>query len=134
MTDLELTHIASQVVSNTKFWIALVGVVGAIIGSIVAILGNMSLEWYKNRDQRKIDQARQLTLQTILEQSESGWCDLSALAAVIGCNEEQTKTHLIQIHARGSEHFPGKWGLISRCPLHEISPEAIRQASLKPSV
>jgi hypothetical protein len=48
------------------------------------------------------------------------WRNLSTLAAVIGCDEEQTKNYLIAISARGSENNDGKWGLISRHPLSEI--------------
>ncbi len=56
----------------------------------------------------------------MLEEQAFEWRNLSTLAAVIGCNEETTKNHLISIDARGSEKNDGKWGLISRHPIKDI--------------
>ena len=120
MTEQEISKIASQVISDSKFWIALIGIIGAIIGSILTILGNFALEWYKTKKQRELDKTRQNILKTMLEDSKFEWRNLSTLAAVIGCTEESTKHHLITIGARGSEKNDGKWGLISRHPLKDI--------------
>jgi hypothetical protein len=120
MTELEISQIAAKVVSDSKFWIGLVGVIGAIVGSILTILGNFALEWFKNRNQKNIDESRQKILNEMLEDTSFEWRSISTLAAVIGCDEESTKHHLIAIKARGSEKNDGKWGLISRHPLKDI--------------
>jgi hypothetical protein len=120
MTEAEISLLAAKVVSDTKFWIALVGVIGAIAGSLLTLIGSFGLEWFKRKPQRDIDCARQKLLRQMLEDKAFQWRNLSTLAAVIGCNEEQTKNHLIAIGARGSEKGDGNWGLISRHPLSEI--------------
>lgn len=120
MTEQEISLLAGKVVSDTKFWIALVGVIGAIVGSVLTLVGNFALEWLKGRNQKKIDDTRQKLLEEMLQDKAFQWRKLSTLAAVVGCDEEQTKNHLIAIGARGSENNDGKWGLISRNPLSEI--------------
>ena len=120
MTEQEISMIATKVVSDSKFWIGLVGVFGAIIGSILTIFGNLALEWFKNRSQKKLDKSRQRILKKMLEDESYKWRNLSTLSAIIGCYEETTKNHLIAIGARGSENNNGKWGLISLHPLEDI--------------
>jgi hypothetical protein len=121
MTEQEQSLLAAKVVNDSKFWIALVGVIGAIVGSALTLVGNFALEWFKGRNQRIIDNARQKVLKEMLEDQAFQWRNLSILAAVVGCDEEQTKYHLIAIGARGSERNDGKWGLISRHPISEIN-------------
>jgi hypothetical protein len=120
MTEQEISLIATKVVNDTKFWTALIGVIGAIVGSFLTIIGNFAMEYFKGRNQKQIDDARQNLLKEMLEDQAFQWRNLSTLAAVIGCDEEQTKNYLIAIKARGSEKNDGKWGLISRHPLSEI--------------
>ena len=120
MTEQETTLLAAKIVSDTKFWIALVGLIGAIAGSLLTLVGSFALEWFKRKPQRDIDCARQKLLRQMLNEKAFQWRKLSTLAAVIGCDEEQTKNHLIAIGARGSEANDCKWGLISRHPLSEI--------------
>lgn len=121
MTELEISQIAAKVVSDSKFWIGLIGVIGAIVGSVLTILGNFALEWFKNRNQKKTDESRQKILKEMLEDTSFEWRSISTLAAVIGCDEESTKHHLIAIKARGSEKNDEKWGLISRHPLKDVT-------------
>lgn len=120
MTEQEISLLAAKIVGDTKFWIALVGVVGAIAGSLLTLVGSFALEWFKRKPQRDVDCARQKILRQMLNDEAFQWRNLSTLAAVIGCDEEQTKNYLIAISARGSENNDGKWGLISRHPLSEI--------------
>ena len=120
MTEQELSLIAAKVVNDTKFWIGLVGAIGAIVGSLLTLFGNIALEWCRGRKKRQSDDARQKILKNMLEDPEYQWRDISTLASVVGCNEEQTKDHLIAIAARGSENDNGKWGLISKHPLSNI--------------
>jgi hypothetical protein len=121
MTEQELSLIAAKIVNDTKFWVALVGVIGAIVGSLLTLAGNLALEWFRARKQKRIDDTRQKILKEMLEDQAFEWRNLSTLAAVVGCDEEQTKNLLIAIGARGSEKNDGKWGLISRHPLSEIT-------------
>ena len=121
MTEQEISQIATHVISDSKFWIALIGIIGAIVGSALTILGNFALEWYKTKKQRELEEIRKNILKTMLEDKEFKWRQLSTLAAVIGCSEEITKDYLIAIGARGSEKNDGKWGLISRHPLEDIN-------------
>ena len=51
MTEAEISQIASKVVSDTQFWIAFVGVVGAIVGSLLTIFGNIIVEFLKNKNE-----------------------------------------------------------------------------------
>jgi hypothetical protein len=67
MTEQELSLIAAKVVDDTQFWIGLVGVVGAIVGSVLTLAGNFALEWFKSREQRKIDHTRQKILKKCLK-------------------------------------------------------------------
>ena len=120
MSEQELSLIATKIVSDTKFWIALVGVIGAIVGSVLTLAGNFAMELFKGKKQKQIDDARRSILKEMLEDEAFQWRNLSTLAAVVGCDEEQAKNHLIAIGARGSEKNDGKWGLISRQPLSEI--------------
>ncbi|WP_444931511.1 hypothetical protein ACJJIF_06965 [Microbulbifer sp. SSSA002] len=120
MMEQEISQIAAKCVCDSKFWIGLIGVVGAIVGSILTILGNFALEWFKSRSQKIIDKSRQKILKELLEDKAFEWRNISTLAAVIGCDEDSTKHHLIAIEARGSERNDGMWGLISRHPLKDI--------------
>lgn len=123
MSEQEISQIASKVISDSKFWIGLIGVIGAIVGSLLTILGNFALEWFKSKSQRTLDKSRQDLLKEMLSDPSYEWRNLSTLSAVIGCDEETTKHHLISIGARGSEKNDGKWGLISKHPLKDIKRE-----------
>ena len=121
MTELEISKIASAVAKDTNFWIGLIGVLGAVLGSLITVLGGLLREWFKNRNQREIDKQRQEILKEMLDDKRFEWRNLETLASVIGCDEDLTKSHLIAIKARGSEKNDGKWGLISRHPLNQIN-------------
>lgn len=121
MTEQEMSLIVTNVVNDTKFWVTLVGIIGAVVGSFITLVGNFAIECFKGRKQKNIDNARQKLLKKMLEDKAFQWRNLSTLASVVGCDEEQTKNHLIAIGARGSEKNDGKWGLISLHPLSEIN-------------
>lgn len=120
MTEQEISIITTKIVSDTKTWVALIGLLGAIVGSLLTILGNIVLEWFKNKSQKKIDKKRQEILKEMLEHKTYSWRNLETLSAVVGCDKETTKNHLISIGARGSENNDGKWSLTSRNPLKNI--------------
>lgn len=130
MTDHEISQIAIKVANDTKFWTGLIGVIGAVVGSVLTIFGNFTVERFKERRQKKVDDAREKILKTMLEDHAFEWRKLSTLAAVVGCNEETAKNHLIAIGARGSEKNDGTWGLITRHPLSEIDRKPSTQSSI----
>ena len=68
MNETELAaNIAHQVLKNTQFWIAIVGLVGAIIGSTITICGNLLLHWFKTRKESTLDNARKELLKILLQ-------------------------------------------------------------------
>jgi hypothetical protein len=110
--------ISEQVVSDTKFWIALIGIVGGIIGSALTLGGNIIFHWFKEKPQRDFDKQRIEILEEMLDDSRfpEKWRNLSTMSAVIGASEDETKRLLIKAKARGSEKADGKWGLIKNHP------------------
>jgi len=123
MNDQELAHqIANSVVRDTQFWIAVIGILGVVVGSLATIGGNILLNWLQGRKQKSLDEARKELLQQML--SERDWRMLSTLSRVIGADRDETKRLLIAIKARGSElpkdNDEEAWGLISKHPLDKI--------------
>jgi hypothetical protein len=45
-------EVATKVVSDTKFWIVIIGLVGAIIGVLLTVLGNVILHKLKENPQK----------------------------------------------------------------------------------
>ena len=123
MNDQELAHeIANSVVRDTQFWIAVVGILGVVVGSLATIGGNLLLNWLQGRKQKALDVARENLLRQML--TERDWRKLSTLARVIGADANETRRLLIAIKARGSE-LPKEdndetWGLISKHPLDKV--------------
>ena len=115
-------QIAAQVIRDTQFWIAMVGLIGAIVGAVLAILGNLLLAWVQDRKQNSLDTARKKLLQQMLDLRD--WRKLATLSRVIGAESDTTRRLLIELRARGSEkpRDDGEevWGLISKHPLERI--------------
>lgn len=123
MNENELAlKIARQVVTDTQFWIAVIGIVGGVIGAVLTLFGNFALHWFKEKPQKKLDSKRKALLNEMLDDKRfpEKWRKLSTLSSVIGADEEETKRLLIEIDARGSEKNDGKWGLIKNHPFREI--------------
>lgn len=122
MNDQELAHeIAKNVVRDTQFWIAVVGILGVVVGSLATIGGNVLLNWLQGRKQKSLDEARMGLLRQML--TERDWRKLSTLSRVIGADNDETRRLLIAINARGSElpkDDDEAWGLISKHPLSKI--------------
>lgn len=114
-------QIAQKVVADTTFWVAVVGLVGAIIGSALTIAGNLLLHWFRNRGRERLDNTRKEILKKMLDDNRfpNQWRKLSTLSRVIGADEETTKRLLIDIDARGSEKDDSLWGLIKHHPFSE---------------
>ena len=114
--------ISEQVVSDTKFWIALIGIIGGVIGAGLTLLGNIIFHWFKEKSQRDFDNQRIKILEEMLDDGRflEKWRNISTLSAVIGASEEETKRLLITAKARGSEKADGKWGLIKNHPFPSV--------------
>jgi len=119
MDELNLAkNISEQVVSDTKFWIALIGIVGSVVGSGLTLFGNFVFHWFKEKPQRDLENQRILILKDMLDDNRftEKWRNISTLSAVIGASDDETKRLLIKANARGSEKADGKWGLIKNHP------------------
>lgn len=113
-----VSEIAAKVVSDMKLWIALIGLAGAMVGSLLTIGGNIFLHWLKKKPQKDLDKKRIAMLKTMLDDDRfpGKWRKLSTLSSVIGADEQETKRLLFEAGARGSEKVDGKWGLIKNHP------------------
>jgi len=123
MNDQELAHeIANNVVRDTQFWIAVVGILGVVVGALTTAGAKLIENWLQGRKQKSLDEARKELLRQML--TERDWRKLSTLSRVIGADYDETRRLLISINARGSE-LPKNdneeaWGLISKHPLAKI--------------
>lgn len=97
--------------------IALIGISGAIIGSIATIIGSIVLHCMKARAAIKQEQPQRALLLTMLTHQEYQWRTLNTLMHVIGADEKTTKRLLLEVGARASEDGKPLWGLITRNPL-----------------
>ena len=59
--------ISEQVVWDTKFWIALIGIIGGVIGSAITVAGNVVFHWFKEKPQRDFNERRIRILKEMLE-------------------------------------------------------------------
>ncbi|MEP4547615.1 MAG: hypothetical protein ABJ000_15655 [Saccharospirillum sp.] len=123
MNEAELAEkIAKQVLNDTQFWIAIVGLIGVVIGSLITIAGNVLLHWLQTKKESALDNARKELLLKLLNKKQ--WRYLSTLSRVIGADEDTTRRLLIETGARASEkeRTDGEesWGLISKNPLKDI--------------
>jgi len=114
-------QIAQKVIADTAFWVAIIGLVGAVVGSLLTLAGNVVIHWLQDRPRRVLDEGRKKLLKTMLEDNRfpNRWRRLSTLSRVIGADEQTTKRLLIEVGARGSEKDDGLWGLIAHHPFHE---------------
>lgn len=97
--------------------IALIGIAGAVIGSLATMAGSALLHCLKERAIAKRDEPRKNLLHEMLENPKHQWRTLDTLAHVIGADEKVTKNLLLSIGARASEDGQSIWGLIKRNPL-----------------
>lgn len=117
--ETELWH---RIALNMSFWIAFIGLIGVVVGSVITVLGNLLLHWLKYRPQQNLDIRRRTILKQMLqdERFDDRWRKLSTLSGVIGADEETTKRLLIEVEARASEKEDGLWGLIEYHPFNKI--------------
>ena len=97
--------------------IALIGVSGAVIGSIATV----AVQWLSHRLQEKAEskrgEPRKKLLRQMLRAPEHKRRKLDKLLHVIGADEETCKRLLLEVGARASEDGQPLWGLIERNPL-----------------
>lgn len=119
-TTVLAAQIAKSVVSDTSFWVAVVGLVGVVVGAVIAVVGNIVLHKIQNGPKQRLDNGRKELLKRMLNDSRfpKGWRKLTTLSRVIGADDETTRRLLIEVAARGSEKEDGMWGLIERHPLN----------------
>jgi hypothetical protein len=97
--------------------IALIGVGGAVVGSVATIAVQMVTEYLRKKEIEK-QKAPQIEMLTeMLNHPKHNWRSLDRLQHVIGADEATTKRLLLEIGARASEDGKPIWGLRSRNPL-----------------
>jgi len=99
--------------------IALIGVAGAIVGSIATLSGNFLMHWLQEKAKEKKEEPARNLLIEMLNHNEHTWRKLETLMHVIGSNEETTKRLLLEVGARASEDGQALWALKSRAPLNK---------------
>lgn len=109
--------------SKSSFDPAFYGAIGVIAGAVITILGQLAIEYFKNRKLNKLDKSRMKLLKIMLNDPKYNWRDIDSLSSVIGATKSKTRDLLIRIGARGSvKNFlhDETWGLISRNPFDRI--------------
>lgn len=97
--------------------IALIGVTGAVIGSVATLAANWLKHWLEEKSKSKKEEPAKDLLKEMLNHNEHTWRKLSTLSHVIGADEQTTKRLLLEIGARASEDGQSLWALKSRAPL-----------------
>ena len=106
---------------NNEHFAAWMVLTGAVVGSLLTLLGNVVMQCLKERSLAKKDKARKELLRTMLEDNRFAdhWRKLDTLMHVIGANAETTKRLIIDLGARGSEDGQELWGLIKYHPFEK---------------
>lgn len=97
--------------------IALIGIAGAVIGSVATIAGNVVLHWMKESAAANREKPQRDLLVAMLEHPAFQWRKLDTLMHVFGTAEQTAKRLLLEVGARASEDGQPLWGLIERNPL-----------------
>ena len=122
MSEADVRQIVQGVLRDNQVWIAIIGLVGSIIGGLLVVVGNLLVNWVQQRKQKELDKIRTRLLKEMLDTAD--WRKLSTLRRVIGADRETTTRLLIEMKARGSEKQKEDgeevWGLISKHPLASI--------------
>lgn len=102
-------------------WQALIGLAGAIIGALAAILAVIIKDDREQARREKDDEGRCILLRQMLDKDPTGWRKMTTLSRVIGADRDETARLLIKVGARGNEKEEGNdvWGYIKNHPLPE---------------
>ena len=106
-------------VADTKYFTAIIGLIGVVVGSILTIIGNIITHCLKERSAAKKDKSTKDLLRKMLEDPgyPDHWRRLETLIHVVGADENNAKRLLLDIGARASEDGQAKWGLIKYHPI-----------------
>lgn len=104
---------------NESIVIALIGVAGAVVGSIATVAVQWLSHYLQEKAAAKRENPRKDLLLKMLRSPKYQWRKLEMLMHVIGADEETTKRLLLEVGARASEDGQPLWGLIERNPLPE---------------
>ncbi len=77
--------------------IALIGVAGAVVGSIATLAGNFLLHWLKERSETNKEKPARELLKEMLNHKTHTWRKLETLMHVVGASEEKTKRLLLEV-------------------------------------
>lgn len=102
---------------NEPVVIALIGVAGAVVGSIATVAGSIALHCLQARAAQKREEPRRDLLLKMLKHPDYTWRKLDTLMHVIGADEQTTKRLLLEFGAQASEDGQPLWGLVERNPL-----------------
>ena len=97
--------------------IALIGVAGAVIGSIATIAVSLLTHCLRARAASKREKPQRDLLLEMLMHPNYQWRKLDTLMHVIGADQTTTKRLLLEVGARASEDGQPLWGLKARNPL-----------------
>ena len=97
--------------------IALIGIMGAVIGSVATVASNIASHFLKERAASLREKPQRELLLEMLLHPEHEWRKLDTLRHVIGADEATAKRLLLEIGARASEDGQALWALKSRKPL-----------------
>ena len=95
-----------------KLSIAIIGLIGVIVGSCISVIGTILLHHLQEKAKAKSEEPRKNLLSDMLHDPRFAWRSLETLSHVIGADEETTKALLIQVGARASEDGKGVWGCL----------------------
>ncbi len=102
---------------NEPVVIALIGVTGAVIGSIATVAVSIVTHCLKERAATTKEKPQRDLLLQMLRHPDYSWRNFDTLMHVIGADEKTTKRLLLEVGARASEDGQPLWGLIERNPL-----------------
>ena len=95
----------------------MIGVAGAIVGSVSTIAAQFVSHCLQERSRKNNEKPKKQLLEKMLRSEKHTWRKLETLMHVIGTDEENTKRLLLSLGARASEDGKNLWGLIERNPL-----------------
>ena len=108
MNENEIVQkIANQVVSDTQFWIAIIGILGGIVGAIFTLIGNFALHWFKEKPKRDLDSKRKELLVEMLddERFQPKWRNLFTLSSVAPVTRRNEGSNLDMGHRVQSSYL-----------------------------
>lgn len=115
-------EIATQVLKDVNFWVAIVGLIGVIVGAVITVIGNLLLHWIQQKGKNKIDESRKSLLRQMLDNPEfEEGRSFETLSKVTGAAPEDCRRLLIEIGARGFTLKDDRegWTYIKNRPLNK---------------